>query len=145
MKRMTLAGCAVTALRGWRAFVPAIAPLLVGGCNINSPSAHGALTVNWTLRGGKDPRSCQAAGAKTLHLSLSDSSGAPPTEYVQDCASFATTIGGLVPDMYTATVELFGATDNALTTSVNLAPFQIVPNETVTVPVDFPADSFFVL
>ena len=125
--------------------MPAIAPLLVGGCNINSPSAHGALTVNWTLRGGKDPRSCQAAGAKTLHLSLSDSSGAPPTEYVQDCASFATTIGGLVPDTYTATVELFGATDNALTTSVNLAPFQIVPNETVTVPVDFPADSFFVL
>jgi hypothetical protein len=68
-----------------------------------------------------------------------------PTEHVQDCASFATTIGGLVPDMYTGTVELTGATGNPLTTSVAIGPFRVVPDQTVTVPVDFPPSSFFVL
>ena len=129
----------------WRTIALATAPLLLGGCSLNSPSAHGALIVDWTLRGGKDPRDCQAVGAKTLHVSLSDSSGVLPMEYVQDCASFATTIGGLVPDMYTGTVELTGATGNALTTMVALAPFRILPDQTVTVPVDFPANSFFAL
>jgi hypothetical protein len=66
-------------------------------------------------------------------------------EYVQDCASFATAIGGLAPDMYTGTVQLTGATGNALTTSVALPPFRVVPDQTVTVLVDFPSSSFFVL
>lgn len=135
---------AAAAPRGWRAVAVVTAPLLLG-CSLNSPSAHGAVIVDWTLRGGNDPRSCRASGATTIHVALSDSSGLLPMEYVQDCASFATTIGGLAPDMYTGTVQLTGATGNALTTSVALAPFRVVPNQTVTVPVDFPASSFFVL
>jgi hypothetical protein len=66
-------------------------------------------------------------------------------EYEQDCAAFTTTIGGLVPDMYTGTVQLTGSAGNALTTAVALVPFRVLPDQTVTVPVDFPASSFFVL
>ena len=145
MKYTTLQGpSAGKASRRWRTIALATAPLLLG-CGLNSPSAHGAVIVDWSLRGGKDPRACQASGATTLHVSLSDSSGPLSMEYVQDCASFAIAIGGLAPDMYTGTVQLTGATGNALTTSVALAPFRVFPNQTVTVPVDFPASSFFVL
>lgn len=145
MKCLTLKRpSAANASRRWRAIALAAAPLLLG-CSLNSPSAHGAVILNWTLQGGKEPRDCQASGATTLHVSLSDSSGPLPMEYVQDCAAFATTIGGLTPDMYTGTVQLTGSTGNALTTSVALVPFRVVPDQTVTVPVDFPANSFLVL
>ena len=63
-------------------------------------------------------------------------------EYVQDCVAFATTISGLVPDTYTGTVELLDASGNARTTSVNLVPFGVVSGRTLTVAVDFPANSF---
>jgi hypothetical protein len=104
---------------------------------------NGAIVVDWTIRGGKDPADCTLSGATTLHVSLANSSGALPMEYVQDCASFATTITGLVPDSYTGTVELLDASGTARTTSVALAPFGVFSNRTITVAVDFPASSFF--
>jgi hypothetical protein len=134
------------AARGPAALVSAVA---VAGCTVNGAPpppiviTSGAVIIDWTIRGAKDTNDCQDSGATTLHVALADSSGALPTEYVQSCTAFATTISNLVPDTYTGTVELLDASGNARTTSVNLAPFDVIGGRTVTVGVDFPANSFF--
>jgi hypothetical protein len=148
MQRLTFeGGSAARFARRWAPLALATASLLVAGCAVSAPPvivtpANGAVIVDWTIRGAKDPGDCQASGATTLHVSLADSSGALAMEYVQDCVAFATTISGLVPDTYTGTVELLDASGNARTTSVNLVPFGVVSGRTLTVAVDFPANSF---
>ncbi len=137
--------------RGAAALALVTASLLVGvgGCAVNSTPpillspVTGQAIVDWTIREAKDPFDCQTSGATTLQVSLEDFSGASPMVYEQDCAAFATTISGLVPDTYTGTVELLDASGNALTTSVRLLPFSVSSGTTTTVAVDFPASSFF--
>jgi hypothetical protein len=125
------------------------AVVLVTACTVNGAPpppiviTSGAVIVDWTIRGNKDPSDCQDSGATTLHVALFDSSGALPTEYVQSCTAFATTISNLVPDTYGGTVELLDASGSPRTTSVTLAPFDVIGGRTVTVGVDFPANSFF--
>lgn len=136
LARLALFSTASTALLASACTVQTTPPILVS-------QAPGAVVVDWTIRGSKDVGDCQVSGATTIHVALADSSGRLPMEYLQDCAAFATTIGGLVPDLYTGTVELLDASGNARTTSVNLAPFNVVANTTTTLGVDFPANSFF--
>jgi hypothetical protein len=150
MARLTFEGLAAAfSPRRWEMPALATAVALQAGCTINTSapvivaSGKGAVIVDWTLRGADDPDDCQVSGATTLHVSLSDSSGALPMEYVQDCAAFATTIGDLVPDVYTGTVELLDSSGNPRTTSVNLVPFRVISDTTITLAVDFPASSFF--
>ncbi len=136
-------------LQGWTAAACVCAVVLGVGCTVNGAPpppiviTSGAVIVDWTIRGNKDSNDCEDSGATTLHVALADSSGALPMEYVQDCTAFATTISGLIPDTYTGTVELLDASGNARTTSVNLAPFDVIGGRTVSVGVDFPANSFF--
>ena len=136
-------------LQGWTALAIMVASLAGAGCAVNGAPpppivvASGAVIVDWTIGGGKSPNDCQDSGATTIHIALADSSGALPMEYIQDCTAFATTISGLVPDTYTGTVELLDASGNARTTSVSLAAFDVFGGRTVTVAVDFPANSFF--
>lgn len=143
------AGAAACPLRRWRAAPLLLASLLLGACAVNSTPPilvsplNGQVIVDWTIRGAKEAADCQAAGATRIRVSLADYSGLPPTEYVQDCAAFATTIDGLAPDTYAGTAELVDASGNRRTTSVNLAPFTVASATTTTVAVDFPANSFF--
>ncbi len=136
-------------LQGWTALAITVASLAGAGCTVNGAPpppiviASGAVIVDWTIGGNKNQSDCQDSGATTIHVALADSSGALPMEYVQSCAVFATTISGLIPDTYTGTVELLDASGNARTTSVSLTPFDVVGGRTVTVAVDFPANSFF--
>jgi hypothetical protein len=101
------------------------------------------VVVDWTIHGDKNPADCQASGATTLHVALTGSGGGAPMEYVQQCAAFATTITGLLPDRYAGSVELLDGSGAARTTSVNLVPFVVPVAQTVVVAVDFPANSFF--
>ena len=123
----------------WGAFAPLI---LASACSSNTTyvAATGAVILDWTVREAKLPNDCVASGATTLHVTLTYPGGS--AEYVQDCTAFATTIGDLVPDTYAGTVELLDAGGAPRTTSVALQPFAVYAGTTVTVAVDFPADSF---
>jgi len=99
--------------------------------------------MDWTIDGAKDPSRCQSSGASTFHVALFGSGGSFAGDFVQDCTAFATTISGLAPDTYTGQADLLDPSGSARTTSVNLVPFDVVGNASVSVALDFPATSFF--
>jgi hypothetical protein len=105
--------------------------------------AQGTAIMDWTIDGAKDPARCQSTSAATFHVALYGSGGVFAGEFVQDCADFATTVGGLFPDTYTGTADLLDSSGNARTTSVQLQPFAVESDVTVTVALDFPSNSFF--
>jgi hypothetical protein len=118
---------------------------LSGACGSSNPPAPlpGRVLLDWTIDGTKDPARCAASGAATLQVSLVATSGAVAGNFVQDCAAFATTIDNVVPDNYTGSARLLDPAGNPRTTSVSLAPFDVIGNDTVTIAIDFPANSFF--
>jgi hypothetical protein len=122
--------------------------LLAPGCVVTTesppppPPPLGDALVDWTVAESKDPQSCGAFGAATLHVVLYDAGGAYAGSYFQDCAAMATTIAGLAPDTYTGHAELLDAAGNARSTSIALVPFDIVADSTSLVALDFPASSF---
>jgi hypothetical protein len=125
------------------------ASLFVAACTLDGDSGQatvsrslGAVIVDWSIRGAKDPADCRALGVATLHVSLSDSSGGSPMDSMEACTTFATTIGGVQPDSYTGTVLLLDATGRARTAPVNLTPFSVFANTGVAIAVDFPVLSF---
>ncbi len=108
------------------------------------PAANvGTAVMDWTVNESKDPASCNATGAATFHVSLTNSAGGFAGEWVQDCTAFATTIDGLLEDTYTGQADMLDANGQPRTTMVSLAPFQVVGGASVTVAVDFPANSFY--
>jgi hypothetical protein len=118
--------------------------LLVAGCSSEPTTVvvqTGAVIVDWTIRGDKAVDDCTSTGATTLHVTLTSSQGT--SNYVQDCAAFATTISGLLPDTYAGTVQLLDSTGAARTTAVALQPFAVYGGTTATVLVDFPSNSFY--
>jgi hypothetical protein len=123
---------------------------LAGGCSASvdarpsTPSeATGTVIMDWTIDGTKDPGQCAASGASQFDVSLYGSNGALAGQWVQDCAALSTTIGGLFSDTYTGQTTLVDPTGRPRTTSVQLTPFDVVPGTVATIPVDFPANSFF--
>jgi len=107
------------------------------------PPPQGNAIMAWTIDEATDPNLCNQSGAATFHVVLYDSTGAFAGEYVQDCSAFATTLFGLYPDTYTGQANLLDANGSPRTTSVDLAPFDVVDGVTVTVSMDFPSNSFF--
>jgi hypothetical protein len=103
----------------------------------------GEAVMDWTIDGTKDPARCRSTGADTFHIALYNSGGHFAGEYVQDCTTFATSIGGLVPDTYTGQADLLDANGAARTTTVDLAAFDVIEGTSVTVGLDFPSNSFF--
>jgi hypothetical protein len=99
--------------------------------------------MDWTLSSTKDPGRCFAAGVATFNVALRDLSGVLVGQWVQDCTAFATTIDGLAPGTYTGQANLLDSGGSPRSTSVNLAPFDVIAATTVTVAVDFPASSLY--
>jgi len=145
-------------MRRWTTCAPAFSPglqatcafvALVGlaGCTTSPPPPPpplaGSVVMDWTISESKDPGQCQVGGATTFHVSLYDSAGGFAGEWVQDCSALATTIDGLAPDTYTGQADLLDANGQPRTTQVNLQPFDVVGDATVTVPIDFPSNSFY--
>jgi hypothetical protein len=132
---------------GWL-LVAVIVSLVESGCTVTAetapppPPPTGDAVVDWTVAESKDPQSCSAFGAVTLHVALYDTSGAFAGSYYQDCTAMATTIAGLDPASYTGHAELLDAAGNARTTSISLIPFDVVADATSLVALDFPASSF---
>jgi hypothetical protein len=122
--------------------------LLAPGCTVTAttapppPPPTGDVVVDWTVAESKDPQNCSAFGAATLHVALYDAGGAFVGSYYQDCAAMFTTIAGLDPVSYTGHAELLDAAGSPRTTSISLAPFDVVADATSQVALDFPASSF---
>ena len=107
------------------------------------PPSSGAAIMDWTIDGTKDPAQCAASGATTFRVSLFNSGGGLEGQWVQDCTAFATTIQDLVVDTYTGKANLLDTSGSPRTTTIDLAPFTVVADTTVTTSMDFPTSSFF--
>jgi hypothetical protein len=106
------------------------------------PPVTGALIMQWTIDEVVDPNLCGATGAATMDLQFFTTLGDFAGEFTQPCAAFAATVQ-LVQDTYTARATLLDAAGAPRTTTVNVAPFEIVGGTSLTIAVDFPANSFF--
>jgi hypothetical protein len=102
----------------------------------------GQLVVDWSIELRKDPADCQLSGATSISIHLFTLSGLDAGTFVQACTVFATSIV-LNPGQYQGSAMLIDLAGNPRTTSVVINPFTIIGNDVFTVPIDFPASSFF--
>jgi len=121
------------------------------GCVVaadDAPHGHpvgvgsGALVLDWTIDGGKDPDQCDQSDSTTIDITITTDGGAEFGEYEQACGAFATTID-LPPGHYHASAVLTDAGGHDRTTAVQTGGFDIYGDDELSVPVDFPASSFY--
>lgn len=102
----------------------------------------GTLVVDWTLAGAKIPADCSRFGATEIRISIVTEDGLDAGTYAQACETFATSIT-LAADRYTANALLVDAAGNARTTVLAIQPFSIFGDDQLSVPIDFPENSFY--
>ena len=102
----------------------------------------GALVLDWTIDGRKNPDMCDQSDSTVLDITVYTTSGASAGEFQQSCRAFATTVD-LAPGSYTADAVMLDSSGRDRTTAVHVAPFTIYGNDELSVPVDFPASSFY--
>lgn len=122
-------------------------PLLLGlalpGCFFVSEDHHsdsGTLVVDWTIHGTKDPALCSLGAADSIDIVVDR--GDRQFEYTQDCRAFATSLD-LAPAHYSGLAVLLDASGADRTTEVDLGAFTIYGDDVLTIPIDFPASSFY--
>jgi len=132
----------------WLSVVPLSVVLAapLAGCSVetanDAPIVAGSLVVDWTIDGTKDPDECDLSGSSNIDVVVTASDGTPAGEYQQSCRAFATTID-LAPDSYYADAVLLDSAGRERTTSVPISRFRIYGGDQLTVPIDFPASSFY--
>lgn len=99
------------------------------------------LVVRWTISGTRNPDECVKANATEIEVSVSQS-GREIGAWRQRCETFALSIT-LNPGHYDASAFLLAADGRIRTTSVQMDPFTLRGNDTLEIPVDFPASSFY--
>jgi hypothetical protein len=102
----------------------------------------GVLVVDWTVDDSTDPEECDQGDAVWLRLSVFTVSGRPVAEYSDACDAFTTSVE-LDPGTYYAEALLEDADGRARTTPVEINDFTILGRDSLSVPIDFPARSFF--
>lgn len=104
----------------------------------NDPAGSSTVVVEWTIAGLKDPNECIKAQAGSIEISIDNAEG---PAYYQSCTEFATSVA-LDPGTYSATAVLLDANGIPRTTALAIAPFTLQGNDSLTIPIDFPSDSF---
>ena len=134
MKHLALAMCAA-----------ALSGCVVGtddrGFATGSARGEGEAVVDWTINGDKNPSECRQSDAASVVVTVYSRSGRALGDFEQDCEAFATSIP-LPPGDYTATATLLDYDGNDRTTSVDISPFSVFGDESVSLEIDFPASSF---
>ena len=102
----------------------------------------GSLIVDWTIDGAKSVDDCDLSGSATIDITVRASNGERAGEYQQACTAFATTIS-LAPGRYTAEAVLLDGAARDRTTPVQIRPFEIFGNDQLSIPIEFPASSFY--
>jgi hypothetical protein len=113
-----------------------------GGPTAVAVPESGSLVVDWTIDGSKSADECDLSGSATLDVTVTTSNGAPAGEYQQACSAFATTIS-LAPGRYSAEAVLLDGSGHDRTTPVPIEPFEILGNDQLSIPIAFPAGSFY--
>jgi hypothetical protein len=102
--------------------------------------APSKLIVRWSIDGKRDPNECVKSTASDIEVSVFDG-GREIGAWRQRCDSFAVSIN-LNSGNYSASAVLLDAYKRPRTTSVTIDPFTLRGNDTLEVPVNFPASSF---
>ena len=132
-------------------FLGAIVAAGLPGCFVEAdngpgppPVTHdtGALVLDWSIDGTKNPDQCDQSDATTLDITVTTDTGAAVGEFQQSCRAFATTVE-LPPGDYRAEAVLIDSAGRDRTTPVQVGDFTINGNDELSVPVDFPASSFY--
>jgi hypothetical protein len=105
------------------------------------PPGLSALVVRWTIDGLTDPNQCVSSAAAVLEVSIVDPSGREIAAFQGPCTDFALSIT-LAPGDYAGSALLLDGAGNPRSTVVVIDPFTLLGNDTLNVPVDFPASSF---
>lgn len=98
------------------------------------------LVVRWSIDGKRDPNECVKATAADIEVSVFDG-GREIGAWRQRCDAFAISIT-LSAGNYSGSAVLLDAYKRPRTTSVAIDPFALRGNDTLEVPVNFPASSF---
>ncbi len=126
------------------------APLLITtyGCTVETVSpvpvipTAGVLIVDWSIDGLKDPNRCAQSASAAIEITVFYTNGVHAGTFQQACTAFSTSIT-LNPGSYSASAQLIDSAGGARTTPVSIDPFTLNPGDTLDIPVDFPASSFF--
>jgi hypothetical protein len=104
--------------------------------------ATATVFIDFTIDGATDPGACAFTGATTFDVRISTTSGLFVGDFQADCQAFGTSID-LVPDDYVASAVLLDGRGHEITTTVDTRPFRLFSGDVLTIPIDFPANSFF--
>jgi hypothetical protein len=120
----------------------------LSGCSTSSDPGtvvvvgDGVLVTDWTIEGAKDSRDCASMGADSIDVVVSTAAGDTVGDFTAYCEAFAVDVQ-LAPGHYYGSATLLDAASRPRTTSVDLGDFQILGDDELHVPIDFPLDSFF--
>jgi hypothetical protein len=109
---------------------------------VTTAAPAGTLQLDWTIDGVADPAKCSQSQSDSIQIIVDFTDGAQAGVFQQSCAAFATSVT-LEPGSYTASAMLLHPGGAPRTTAVTVNPFTIHGNDTVAIPVDFPASSFY--
>ncbi|MFS8067899.1 MAG: hypothetical protein ACMG6S_16170 [Byssovorax sp.] len=104
-------------------------------------SGEGALVIDWTINGSRDPNQCNQASASRLEIIVVPDVGRS-SAFSQDCDLFGASIP-LEPGTYSASALLVDSGGHARTTTIEIDAFTIRGDDELHAPIDFPASSFF--
>jgi hypothetical protein len=102
----------------------------------------GLLVVDWSISGYQDPALCRQSDADLINIHIETADGDSVGEFEDVCEAFSTSIE-LVPGDYFAEAVLLDPSGSVRTTAVDLGLIDILGNDELVVPIDFPPDSFF--
>jgi hypothetical protein len=102
----------------------------------------GTLLVDWTINGTTDPDECDQGAATWLTLSIFTSSGQHVGDFTDACDAFSTSVE-LDPGSYYADALLEDVDGAPRTTAVAIDDFSILGNDTLSIPIEFSASSFY--
>lgn len=121
----------------------------VSGCSVRAETGPGyideragALVLDWSIDGFKDPNLCDLSDADTLDVTVAWADGQFAGEFQQSCRAFAMSID-LEPGSYRAEAVLLDFAGHERTTVVPIGSFDIYGNDELDIPIDFPAASFY--
>jgi hypothetical protein len=130
--------------------IAGVLSLALSGCFVDTDDSRpviveadsGLLIVDWSISGYQDPALCRQSGADVINVSIQTMRGEFVAEFEDVCEAFETSIE-LAPDGYFGDALLLDPSGTARTTSVDLGSFEILGNDELVVPIDFPSDSFY--
>jgi hypothetical protein len=102
----------------------------------------GTLVVDWTIDGFADPDECDQSDSAFFTMSVFTTRGAHVGDFTDDCTAFVIAVD-LAAGSYYADALLEDPEANPRTTVASIEPFTIFGNDTLSIPVDFPASSFY--